>query len=115
MKSASKKLLTSAVIRNRHTKNSLGLSAHEARREKLGKRRISNPAHPEYNSHYGKLAVYGTGDLLHRHLAFYAVKKKIAHPTDIGYFKEAYILTDWGKSYLKRLRKTKKAFTALFN
>ena len=51
-----------------------------------------------------KLFVYGTFDTLAKIHNTSIKKIKKEHPTDKGYFKEVYILTDFGKDKLKRLK-----------
>jgi RIO-like serine/threonine protein kinase len=55
----------------------------------------------------GKLVVYGTFDILARK-RFITKKIIVPHPTDMGYFKEAYILTDSGRSRLRMMKIHKK-------
>ena len=83
----------------------------EERRKKINKERVSNPAHPKYNDQkykiFLRLAVYGTCDVLAKGINYNIKKITKEHPTDKGYFKEVYILSDAGKRKLNRLREAK--------
>jgi hypothetical protein len=99
------------VLKNRHNKTAKGFSIHEEQRKLKGRIRISNPKHPNYNpTKYKtllKLMVKGTTDVLAGGYTFMVKKIKKEHPIDKGYFKECYILSDFGKMKLKRLKREK--------
>jgi hypothetical protein len=96
---------------SRPNRKAKGALYTEKRRElTTNKKRISNPKHPDYNETKDrtalKLMCFGTCDTLAK-LINYSVKKiKKEHPTDKGYFKECYVLTDSGRTKLKRMKKT---------
>ncbi len=95
---------------SRPNRKAKGALYTEKRRElTTGKNRISNPKHPQYNEVKDrinlKLMCHGTCDSLAK-MVNYSVKKiKREHPTDKGYFKECYILTDSGRAKLKRMKR----------
>jgi hypothetical protein len=98
------------VLMNRHNKTSKGFTIHEEKRKLKGRERISNKKHPNYNPKYEtllKLMVKGTTDVLSGGYTFMVKKIKKEHPIDKGYFKECYILSDFGKMKLKRLKREK--------
>lgn len=102
---------------NRHNKQAKGFTKHQERREKLGRVRITNPKHPNYNPKeviITKLIVKGTLDHLSGSKSFLFKKAKIEHPTDKGYFKEGYILTDWGRARLRTMRQLKSGGLSLW-
>lgn len=112
MKNTSKSKLSKSQIRNRPNKTALGFYFTDERRKKsTNKQRVT--FHCDLNNEEkmfkNRLNLYGTGDLLSRTEGIYPFKKKIKveHPTDKGYFKEVYIITDAGKKRLatvKRMR-----------
>lgn len=97
------------MIGKRHNKLAQGMSENEERHQTKGIKRISNPKHPDYNPKYEdllSLMVHGTCDkLVGGTLRFMKKKVKIEHPQFMGYFKEVYILNDWGKAKVKRMKK----------
>ena len=60
--------------------------------------------HPQYNHELGKLTVWGTTDELAKCVNYMVRKVVKSHPTDMGYFKQMYVLSDFGKTKLKRMR-----------
>lgn len=104
--------MSQSNVKNRPNKTAKGFTKHLERREAMGRTRISNPKHPNYNPKeilVTKLIVKGTLDHLAGSKTFYFKKAKIEHPTDKGYFKEGYILNDSGKSRLKTMRNLKRS------
>ena len=94
-------------MNNRPNKQAIGFSKHYERREKMGRVRITNPKHPSYNvkeEMITRLIVKGTLDEL-RGKMFMTKKIKIEHPIDKGFFKDAVVLSDWGRSLLKRKKR----------
>lgn len=61
------------------------------------KKRLSN------NKDLLQLAVYGTLDPLSKRYGALSISKKILkkHPTDEGYFKTVYVISEYGKRLLK--------------
>lgn len=96
-------------VPNRPNKVAKGFTKHYEGWESLGRVRISNDKHPDYNKRGTSreilnLIVNGTTDTL-RCLGIALKKKvKIEHPLDKGYFKEVYILTEAGKRRLMILK-----------
>jgi hypothetical protein len=102
-------------IKNRPNKLAKGFTKHFERCEKIGKVRITNPKHTKYNEEkigvITNLIVRGTTDILRGYKSLFCKKIKVEHPIDKGYFKEVYVLTDFGKSKLRNLKR-KKEFEA---
>ena len=97
----------------RGNKTASGFTFTEERRKKTtGKVRVSNPQHPKYNEEKsrinGRLMVLGTCDSLARMINYNFKRVKKEHSVDFGYFKEVYILSDYGRSKLKSMRYEKK-------
>jgi hypothetical protein len=88
----------------RPNKVAQGFTDHEERRKAMGRSRIQNPMHPQYNHELGKLTVWGTTDELAKGVNYMVRKVVKSHPTDMGYFKQMYVLSDFGKTKLKRMR-----------
>lgn len=95
------------MINKRPNKLAQGFTKNEARRERQKKTRISNPMHPLYNSDLGKLIVHGTTDELAKGVNFNFKRVTKQHPTDFGYTKQVYVLSDFGKAKLKRMKREK--------
>lgn len=102
-----------AAARNRPNKTAKGFTMHHIRREKLGRTTITNPMHPKYNPKVelvNTLIVRGTLDLLTKRgggIMGIAKRVKKEHPIDKGYFKEVYIISDYGKRLLNNLKPLK--------
>jgi hypothetical protein len=91
-------------VKNRPNKVAKGFTKHYERNEKLGKSRIDNPKHPDYkekSSHINSLIVRGTTDVLAGGMLFLIKKIKKEHPIDKGYFKEVFVLSEFGKAKLR--------------
>lgn len=88
-----------------------GFCLNDDRHRKNGKQRISNHNHPDFNkrgNYHDVLAlnVRGTTDVLGRANWLQIKKVMKPHPTDRGYFKEVYVLSEAGKRrYREALRK----------
>lgn len=98
-------------VHNRPNKVAKGFTKHYERNEKLDKRRITNPKHSDYNpkdSIINSLIVRGTTDSLSGGLSFFVSRVKIEHPIDRGYFKEVYILSNFGKAKLRNLKEDRR-------
>lgn len=105
--------MTSQVA-NRPNKIAKGFTKHlEARQAKGRQRKVDKPWIPLADQKQyiiGNLSIYGTCDTLAKRkgivLRIAKVVKK-EHPIDKGYFKEVYVLTEYGKKLLKnKLRKS---------
>lgn len=81
-----------------------GFTDHEERRKEKGRSRISNPAHPLYDHDLSRLIVFGTTDELAKGVNYMTTRVMKPHPVDMGYFKEVYVLSKYGKAKLKRMR-----------
>lgn len=97
-------------IRGRHNKIAIGFTYTDERRKKsTGKSRISTYAdmNNERKMFLNRMSLYGTGDLLSRRETLHPYMKKVRreHPTDTGYFKEVYIITEVGKKRLATVKK----------
>jgi len=98
------------MLNNRYNKQAIGFTKHNERRVKQGKIRITNPKHPLYNEAQANLIttliVRGTLDILAKRGGIASVGKKVLkeHPTDKGYYKEVYVLSAYGKLYLKQIK-----------
>jgi hypothetical protein len=93
-------------LKNRPNKQAKGFTKHYERNKAKGRTYIENPAHPAFNATLNTLIVRGTLD----HLAktkFYLKKVRIEHPTDKGFFKDAYILNESGKKLLQSRKRLK--------
>ena len=106
------KIINPTVRNNRQNRTAIGFSLNEERRVKHGKVRISNPKHPDYNEEKDRillgLMVRGTTDVLKGGYYMLCKKIKIEHPTDKGFFKEVYVLNEFGKNRLKKLKQNRK-------
>lgn len=71
-------------------------------RQTLGWRKHNADRHIELSEELSALTVRGTLDKLGRGRWLFVRKVRVAHPTDFGYYKEAYALSDRGKIYYKR-------------
>ena len=94
-------------MNNRPNKQAVGFTKHYERREKQGRKTITNPKHPAYNPKEEmivRLIVRGTLDEL-RGKMFLVKKIKIEHPIDKGFFKEVFVLTDSGRALLRRKKR----------
>ena len=92
------------MMNKRPNKLAQGFTKNEERRKRQGKSRIANPVHPDYQSDLGKLIVWGTTDELAKGVNFMFKRIRKQHPTDFGYSKDFYVLSDFGKSKLRRMR-----------
>ena len=99
-------------VENRPNKTAKGFTKHYENWATKGRSHISNDKHPNFNKRGTfheilSLITRGTTDEL-RGLSF-TIKKKVLkeHPTEKGYFKEVYVLTDFGKRKLKNLKQNK--------
>lgn len=99
-------------IENRLNKTAKGFTKHYERWAQQGRQRIGNYKHPQYNNRGNakevlSLIVNGTTDELKGLGWIYKKLVEKEHPTDKGYFKKVYILTDAGRLRLKSARKRK--------
>lgn len=97
------------ALPKRPNKNAAGCLYTDARRQKsTGLIRISNPRHPEHNPEQERIAntlnVRGTTDHLRGLVPLYAKAIQVKHPTDFGYAKTVYVLTEKGKRRLKTVK-----------
>lgn len=104
-------MTTTSNVKQRLNKQAKGFTKHYERNEAKGRVTISNPKHPQYDAIkaplINTLIVRGTLDHLSGNKMFLIKKVKVEHPTDKGYFKEVYILTDSGKRLLKSRKRLK--------
>jgi len=96
------------MIPKRPNKLAQGMTRNENTRIGKGKKRISNPQHPDYNRDLSRLMVLGTTDELGKLINYSFKRITKNHPTDMGYAKQVYILSDFGKLKLQRMRYEKK-------
>ena len=98
-----------SVIDSRPNKVAKGFTKHYEQRKKQGRELVLNEKHPAYRQKTPmllKLMVKGTTDSL---IGFTYMRKRVIvkHPTEFGYFKEAYVLSSMGKAKLQRLKREK--------
>jgi len=88
------------MIPNRPNKLSKGLTIQMDNDKKRGKK-------VRYSDDFNTLSVKGTLDKIGR--SFWLNRKRviIKHPTDFGFYKEAFVLSDSGKLRLKNKRREK--------
>lgn len=101
--------LSFSNVKDRPNRVAKGFTKQSERWKIQGRVRISNDKHPDYNKRGNamdvlKLTVRGTTDELLGLGMFLKKKVKKEHPIDKGYFKEVYVLSDFGKNKLKRLK-----------
>ena len=94
-------------LKGRPNKQAKGFTKHYYQMKEKGRRFIENPVHPNFNHILNTLIVRGTLDHLAKGKTFYFKKIKIQHPTDMGFYKEAYVLTDSGKRRLQTMKRLK--------
>ncbi len=85
-------------VDNRPNKIAKGCTKHFERNQARGK--------DNNNINFNTLIVRGTLDGLAKRSGVLSIAKKIKveHKTDKGYFKEVYVLSDFGKRLLKNLK-----------
>lgn len=90
----------------RPNKTANGFTKHYERREKLGRKRpiITLYSKQEKADNITRLIVRGTLDLLAARIGILSISRRIKkeHPIDKGYFKEIYIISEYGKRLYKR-------------
>ena len=92
------------MIPIRPNKLAQGLTAHNERNKKRGGKTFLNlNSNPDLLT----LSVRGTLDVFARRQSPNALSKRVykEHPIDKGYFKEVFILSNYGKHLLKMKRK----------
>lgn len=87
-------------VANRPNRQAKGFTKHYERREAKGRMTRAN-------LEVGALIVRGTTDHLVRAKWLYFKKVQVEHPTDKGYFKTVFVLTDTGKKRLKTMKRLK--------
>ena len=95
------------ILKHRPNRIAKGFTKQEENRKAKGKTRIGNPVHPNFNHIVNTLVVRGTLDELGAGYWMFKKRVIINHPTDAGFKKEVFVLSELGKNKLKRLKQKK--------